>query len=380
MGGVIYERKNNSICKKETVLAAAAILAVISAFFVHPDQQYVNYIDFRVLGILLSLMIIMAGVQNNGIFDEIGRRLLAHTKNTAQLAFVLVFLCFFSSMVITNDVALLTFVPFALLTLQKCGQERLMVPVIVLQTIAANLGSMLTPIGNPQNLYLYNLSGMNVGEFIVFMLPYTVISGVLLALTIFVLSARKRKIRLTDCHFSEEKKEMNKKLTVMYVVLFVMALLVVARILPYYILLAAVVLAVFLADRKVLAQVDYCLIVTFIAFFIFTGNIGRLPVFQKTLQTLVNGRELFVGLVASQVISNVPAALLLSGFSSDLKQLLLGVNLGGLGTLIASMASLISYKIYAHNYNRTKGYYLLWFHLANIIFLAVLVLPALVMR
>ena len=369
--------------KKETVLAAAAILAVISAFFVHPDQQYVNYIDFRVLGILLSLMIIMAGVQNNGIFDEIGRRLLAHTKNTAQLAFVLVFLCFFSSMVITNDVALLTFVPFALLTLQKCGQERLMVPVIVLQTIAANLGSMLTPIGNPQNLYLYNLSGMNVGEFIVFivfMLPYTVISGVLLALTIFVLSARKRKIRLTDCHFSEEKKEMNKKLTVMYVVLFVMALLVVARILPYYILLAAVVLAVFLADRKVLAQVDYCLIVTFIAFFIFTGNIGRLPVFQKTLQTLVNGRELFVGLVASQVISNVPAALLLSGFSSDLKQLLLGVNLGGLGTLIASMASLISYKIYAHNYNRTKGYYLLWFHLANIIFLAVLVLPALVMR
>ena len=361
--------------KKETVLAAAAILAVISAFFVHPDQQYVNYIDFRVLGILLSLMIIMAGVQNNGIFDEIGRRLLAHTKNTAQLAFVLVFLCFFSSMVITNDVALLTFVPFALLTLQKCGQERLMVPVIVLQTIAANLGSMLTPIGNPQNLYLYNLSEMNVGEFIVFMLPYTVISGVLLALTIFVLSARKRKIRLTDCHFSEEKKEMNKKLTVMYVVLFVMALLVVARILPYYILLAAVVLAVFLADRKVLAQVDYCLIFTFIAFFIFTGNIGRLPVFQKTLQTLVNGRELFVGLVASQVISNVPAALLLSGFSSDLKQLLLGVNLGGLGTLIASMASLISYKIYAHNYNRTK-----WFHLANIIFLAVLVLPALVMR
>ena len=132
--------------KKETVLVVAAILAVMSAFFVHPDQAYIDYIDFRVLGILLSLMIIMAGVQNNGIFDGIGRRLLAHTKNTAQLAFVLVFLCFFSSMVITNDVALLTFVPFALLTLQKCGQERLMVPVIVLQTIAANLGSMLTPV------------------------------------------------------------------------------------------------------------------------------------------------------------------------------------------------------------------------------------------
>ena len=200
MGGVIYmKEKIIAFVKKETVLVVAAILAVISAFFVHPDQAYIDYIDFRVLGILLSLMIIMAGVQNNGIFDEIGRRLLAHTKNTAQLAFVLVFLCFFSSMVITNDVALLTFVPFALLTLQKCGQERLMVPVIVLQTIAANLGSMLTPIGNPQNLYLYNLSEMNAGEFLVLMLPYTVVSGVLLALTIFVLSARKRKIRLTVC-------------------------------------------------------------------------------------------------------------------------------------------------------------------------------------
>lgn len=216
-------------------------------------------------------------------------------------------------MVITNDVALLTFVPFALLTLQKCGQERLMVPVIVLQTIAANLGSMLTPIGNPQNLYLYNLSEMNAGEFLVLMLPYTVVSGVLLALTIFVLSARKRKIRLTDCHF-RKKKGNEQKLTGMYAVLFLMALLVVARILPYYILLAAVAVSVFLSDRKVLGQVDYCLIFTFIAFFIFTGNIGRLPAFQEVLHSLVNGRELLVGIATSQVISNVPAALLLSGF------------------------------------------------------------------
>ena len=166
----------------------------------------------------------------------------------------------------------------------------------------------------------------------------------------------------------------------MYAVLFLITLLVLARILPYYILLAAVVVSVFLSDRKVLWQVDYCLIFTFIAFFIFTGNIGRLPAFQEVLHSLVNGRELLVGIAASQVISNVPAALLLSGFSGDLGQLLLGVNLGGLGTLIASMASLISYKIYAHNYNRTKWYYLLWFHLANIIFLAVLVLLALGMR
>lgn len=188
-----------------------------------------------------------------------------------------------------------------------------MVPVIVLQTIAANLGSMLTPIGNPQNLYLYNLSEMNAGEFLVLMLPYTVVSGVLLALTIFVLSARKRKIRLTDCHF--RKKKGNEQKTDRHVCGFI----------PYgafgrgkdpavYILLAAVAVSVFLSDRKVLGQVDYCLIFTFIAFFIFTGNIGRLPAFQEVLHSLVNGRELLVGIATSQVISNVPAALLLSGF------------------------------------------------------------------
>lgn len=187
-----------------------------------------------------------------------------------------------------------------------------MVPVIVLQTIAANLGSMLTPIGNPQNLYLYNLSEMNAGEFLVLMLPYTVVSGVLLALTISF-KCKKKKIRLTDCHF--RKKKGNEQKTDRHVCGFI----------PYgafgrgkdpavYILLAAVAVSVFLSDRKVLGQVDYCLIFTFIAFFIFTGNIGRLPAFQEVLHSLVNGRELLVGIATSQVISNVPAALLLSGF------------------------------------------------------------------
>ena len=145
------KQKIIGVIKKDTVLFAAMVLAVISAFFVTPSLNYVNYIDFRVLGILLSLMIIMAGLQKNGLFDAIGCRLLEKTKNTMQLSMVLVFLCFFSSMLITNDVALITFVPFAVMTMQKCGQEKFLIPVIVLQTLAANLGSMLTPIGNPQS-------------------------------------------------------------------------------------------------------------------------------------------------------------------------------------------------------------------------------------
>lgn len=364
--------------KKETVLSAAILLALISACFVRPSLAYMEYIDWRVLGILLSLMIVMAGFQKNGLFDEIGMRLLSRTKNTAQLTGVLVFLCFFSSMFITNDVALITFVPFAVLTLRKCRQERLMVLVIVLQTIAANLGSMFTPIGNPQNLYLYQLSGMGLGEFLFFMLPYTAVSGLLLLITIFVLSARKQKLLLENCSFSAERVFFDKKKNVIYFVLFLICLLVVARLLPYYLALAAVLAAVFFADREVLKNVDYCLLFTFIAFFIFTGNLGNLPAFKEVLEELVEGREMLVGILASQCISNVPAALLLSRFTENSKGLLLGVNIGGLGTLIASMASLISYKIYAHNYNKTKGIYLMWFTFANLIFLAVLVLLAVV--
>lgn len=359
--------------KKETVLTAAAALAFLSAFFVAPDAQYLDYIDWQVLGILLALMTVMAGVQKNGIFDEVGRRLLNRMKNTAQLTGTLVFLCFFSSMLITNDVALITFVPFAMLTLRKCGQERLMVLVIVLQTIAANLGSMFTPIGNPQNLYLYQLLGMNIGEFLIYMLPYTAASGLLLLITIFVLSARKRKISLEDCSFDLKTENSGRKNAV-YLVLFFLCLLSVAKLLPYYLVLAAVLAAVFVLDREVLKKADYCLLLTFIAFFIFTGNVSRLPAFRAALEELVGGREILVGVLASQCISNVPAALLLSGFTQEYQELLLGVNIGGLGTLIASMASLISYKIYAHNYNTTKGKYLLWFTFANLIFLAVLVL------
>lgn len=358
--------------KKETVLVIATILAVISACFVTPSERYFEYIDWRVLGILLSLMIVMAGFQKSGLFDAIGIKLLERTKNTAQLVGVLVFLSFFSSMFITNDVALLTFVPFAVLTLQKCHQERLMVLVLVLQTIAANLGSMLTPIGNPQNLYLYNLAGMNMGEFVVLMLPYTVLSGALLFIILFVLSARKQKISMEECSFIKEETGDSKRKNVVYFVLFVLSLFVVARLLPYYIVLALVLVVVCFMDRGVLKNVDYCLLLTFISFFIFTGNMGNIPTIRDTLQSLVAGRELGVGIISSQFISNVPAALLLSGFTDDYQALLLGVNLGGLGTLIASMASLISYKIYAHNYNKTKGIYLMWFTVANILFLAVL--------
>ena len=378
---LIMKEKIIGFIKKDTVLCVATTLAMVSAFFVKPTLNYVNYIDFRVLGILLSLMTVMAGLQRNGLFDMIGSSLLKRTKNTMQLSLVLVFLCFFFSMFITNDVSLITFVPFAMLTLRKCNQEKLLIPVIIVQTLAANLGSMLTPIGNPQNLYLYNLAEMKMSTFIGIIGPYTLASGILLLLSVVVVCRKKEKIEFTleennsDHEIEKERLHLRRKThqkNAVYLILFLMSLLVVVRVLPYYVAFIVVFVTVFIMDRQVLKTVDYSLILTFIAFFIFTGNIGEIETIRNVLQEFVNGREVGVGIAASQVISNVPAALLLSGFTRDYAKLLVGVNIGGLGTLIASMASLISYKIYAHHYNEQKGKYFRWFTIANVGYLAVL--------
>lgn len=350
----------------------ATILAIASAFIVPPSAEYLGYIDWRVLGILLSLMVVMAGLQKNGMFDALGEALLARTKKVWQLVCVLVFLCFFLSMAITNDVALITFVPFAVVALEKSGLQRLLIPVIVLQTIAANLGSMLTPIGNPQNLYLYNLSGMGMGEFVMVMLPYTCLAFGMLMLSIVFIRGKNEAITTVE----QSSENVSKIKIGVYLALFVLAFLVVLKALPYEAVLAIVLVVVLFMERKVLKDVDYCLLLTFISFFIFTGNIGNIPVIKDTLQQLVEGREVLIGVVSSQAISNVPAALLLSGFTTDYKALLVGVNIGGLGTLIASMASLISYKILANKYNEKKGRYFLWFTLANILFLVVLLVAS----
>jgi Na+/H+ antiporter NhaD/arsenite permease-like protein len=361
--------------KKEVVLVVATILAIVSAFVVPPTMAYMEYIDWHVLELLLCLMTVMAGLQKCGLFDKLGEALLKKTNRVWQLSLVLVMLCFFLSMLITNDVALITFVPFAIVTLEKCKQERLLIPVVVLQTVAANLGSMLTPIGNPQNLYIYNLSGMSILEFILCMLPNTLLSFILILLSLFVIKGKGEEVRLnegTEDQAMKSKNDIDKKQTFVYLLLFGLSLLVVAKVAPVEIVLGIVLIVVFCLDKSVLKNVDYCLLLTFISFFIFTGNLGNIPVIRGTLQELVNGKELLIGIVASQGISNVPAALLLSGFTDNYRALLAGVNVGGLGTLIASMASLISYKILANKYNEKKGKYFRWFTVVNLIFLVIL--------
>lgn len=369
--------------KREAVLCAALLLAVVSACVIPPDQEYAEYIDLRTLAILFGLMSVMAGLQKIGVFRRIACGLLKRVGSPVSLVMVLMLLCFFSAMLITNDVALITFVPFTFTLLEMLGEEqrrRLALPMVAMQTIAANLGSMLTPVGNPQNLYLYGASAMSIGSFVLLMLPYAAASLLLLLIWGLILgrSCKGRWNNGMEKIEGQETTDFRSKSVlvplIVYLVLFLLCLLAVARMVPWQAVPVMVLLAVLPMDRKILAKVDYSLLLTFVGFFIFVGNVGRIPAFRFFLQEAVAGREVYAAIAASQVISNVPAALLLSGFTNAYEQLLIGVNLGGLGTLIASMASLISYKYVAKEESSRKGAYILIFTVSNLCFLAALVI------
>ena len=360
--------------RRDTVLCAAFALAIVSMLFVPPDREYISYVDFRTLSILFCLMSVMTGLQKSGVFQCVGQALLRRLRKVWQLVLLLVLICFFSSMLVTNDVALITFVPFTLIVFDMIGPEtklRLIIPTVVLQTIAANLGSMLTPIGNPQNLYLYGRSGLSLRDFILLMLPYTLASF----LVILIWSIVQSMACPGAVHVSFDG---NASITgsrghlIVYGLLFVLDLLTVARVIPCGVTFGVTAISLELMDKRVFFLIDYSLLLTFTGFFIFIGNLRRLPAFSQALRQIVSGHEVLAGIAASQIISNVPAALLLSGFTENLSALTIGVNLGGLGTLIASMASLISYKIVVRAERQRKRAYFWYFTAANICFLMIL--------
>ena len=359
------------IFQKEPVLSIATCLAIISAFFVPQLQNTSIYIDFRTLAILFFA---------NDSYGRTGEG-KAYLIDSAMPSYLIPapfaanscsrYFCF-SSMLITNDVSLLTFVPFTFVVLNSLNasvRRKLLLPIVCMQTIAANLGSMLTPLGNPQNLYLYGKSGMDMTSFVLLMLPYSIISLVLIAIWAVWLCREGSDIVVTH---SAVNSEPDKKLIALYGILFVACLLVVLRVLPYGVAFVAILVCTFFADRPTLGRVDYSLILTFVALFIFIGNLGRMEAFSGWLQNILAGHEVLVSVLASQVTSNVPAAILLSGFTDNFRALIIGTNLGGLGTLIASMASLISYRQIANEVPAEKGHYFAMFTISNVVFLAIL--------
>ena len=369
------------IClKKDVVLTIAILLALLSSLFVHPDKQYINYIDYRTLILLFCLMSVMAGLRKIKLFDRVAATLVSRCTNEGQLIILLVVVVFFTSMIITNDVALLTFVPFTISVLNILHpnvKNRWMITLIVMETIAANLGSMLTPVGNPQNLYLYNVSGMSMGGFLLIMLPYSVLSLVMLIIWIIIRCNSKstnidRNIKLGDIRNTNSEIAYNsrdKRIIGMYFFLFILCIMTVVKIIPFYITFVILLVCILIFDRDTLKNVDYSLIFTFTGFFIFIGNIGRIPVFRDFLQGFISGKEMITAVLCSQIMSNVPAALLLTGFTDNIRMLIIGTNLGGLGTLIASMASLISFKFIQREDKNVNGKYIAAFTAANVVFL-----------
>lgn len=347
--------------KAETVLVIAAFGAILSMFFIHPNSEYIKYIDFRTLSLLFCLMLTISGLKNIGLFDALAFAIIPRFKNARTLCLILMLLCFFTSMFITNDVALITFVPFTIILYTASGLMERLIFTVALETAAANLGSMLTPVGNPQNLYLYSRFHISPAEFFSITLPVSVMG--LIFLTASSLLCKKQPVILES---QGSMPLLNKRKLFLYLLLFILCLLSVFYVIDYRVMVLLIFLVLIISDRKLLLHADYCLLLTFVCFFIFVGNAEKIEAVREVLTSFIKGREILSGVLLSQVISNVPAAVLLSGFTGNCRSLLLGTNIGGLGTLIASLASLISFKFYVRTENANPIRYLFAFTTLNI--------------
>ena len=356
-----------TLIKSEAVLIISSLAAVITMFFVPPDAQYIHYIDIKVIVLLFCLMAVVQGFVKNGFFDVVSKKALSLSDNSKTISFILIMLVFFSAMFVTNDVALITFVPLTFGILGNIRQKNLIFTV-VMETLAANLGGMSTPFGSPHNLFVYTFYHFSPLEFFKTVIPPAVLGFIIIS----VIALVKRFGETAKPHsFTDEKMPI--KPLVIYSVLFVISVLGVLNVIPYYICLPVVLITILIADRAVLKSVDYFLLITFVAFFIFVGNLGRIDAVRDSISQVINGSGFFTGLILSQVISNVPAAVMLSGFTENSKALLLGVNIGGLGTLVASLASLISFKLYIKTENSKPLQYILIFTVYNFAVMAALV-------
>ena len=356
---------------QNAVLCIAIIAAIVTSCIVLPDAEYAGYFDWKTLSCLFTVLAVVCALKNIRFFTFLARKIVQCTGNLRTATIALVYITFIGSMLIANDMALLTFLPLGYYVLSATGQERYMARIFILQNIAANLGGMLTPFGNPQNLYLYSFFQIPTGEFMTIMLPAFLIA--VLMITLCCLTLPKESIHL----YETDPIRLPPRKTVLYLILFALSVVMVFRLIPYWIVLIIVPLVLIFADRRALRAVDYSLLFTFVCFFIFAGNMARIPAVSALLTSLLDLNPLIISALSCQFISNVPSAILLSRFTGDYTSLLLGVNIGGTGTIIASLASLITFREYtSHNPGKAK-YYLGVFSAYNFAFLIILTACAL---
>jgi len=352
--------------KKNAVLCIAFLCAAVTTLAVPPDAEYLGYFDFKTLTCLFCVLAVVCALKNINFFYMLARKVVQLFKTARMSVLALVYITFIGSMLIANDMALLTFLPLGYFVLTYTGKEKYMAFTFIMQNIAANLGGMLTPFGNPQNLYLYSKFDIPNLEFMAIMAPPFVISVVLITVCCLIF------VKAEPLSLDDEKISLDPKKTVLYLILFALSILIVFRGIPYVIGLVIIPAVLLAVDRKALRSVDYGLLLTFVFFFIFAGNMARIDVVKDLFSVLLQKNTLVFSVLSCQIISNVPSAILLSQFTENYADLLVGVNIGGAGTLIASLASLITFREYLkHNPGRT-GYYVKMFSLFNFGFLAIL--------
>ena len=353
--------------KKNAVMLIAFAAALITSLFVPVDKEYIGYFDFKTLSCLFCVLAVVCALKDINFFFVIARNIVHFFKTARMSILALVYITFIGSMLIANDMALLTFLPLGFLVLSSTGKQKYMAFTFIMQNIAANLGGMLTPFGNPQNLYLYTKFNIPNGEFMGIMAPPFILSVVLITLCCIIF------VKNEPLMISDEKIELNGKRTALYLALFALAIAIVFRGIPYWIGLIIIPAVLFFANRHALESVDYPLLFTFVFFFIFAGNMARMDAVRDFFSTLLSKNTLLFSALSCQCISNVPSAILLSQFTGNYAELLIGVNVGGVGTLIASLASLITFREYVKHDPRSTRRYIAEFSAFNFGFLIILI-------
>ncbi len=352
--------------KKNAVMLIALFAATITSVIVPPDKEYLGYFDYRTLTCLFCVLAVVCALKNIRFFYLLARKIVELFKTARMAVLGLVYITFIGSMLIANDMALLTFLPLGYMVLSSTGKTKYMAVTFILQNIAANLGGMLTPFGNPQNLYLYSKFVIPAGEFMGIMLAPFLLSIALITVCCLLF------VKAEPLQLEEEKVSLPPVRTGIYLALFLLAILIVFRGIPYWIGLAVIPVVLFFMDKKALKDVDYGLLFTFVFFFVFSGNMARIEGVRTLFSALLEKNTLLVSVLSCQVISNVPSAILLSQFTGNYRALLMGVNVGGVGTLISSLASLITFKEYVKHNPGKAGKYIAVFSAFNFAFLIIL--------
>ena len=355
-----------TFAKKNVVMMIALAAAVITSVIVPPDAEYLNYFDFKTLTCLFCVLAVVCALKNMRFFYMLAHKVVQLFKTARLSVLALVYITFIGSMLIANDMALLTFLPLGFLVLSATGKEKYMAFTFIMQNIAANLGGMLTPFGNPQNLYLYTKYSIPTGEFMAIMAPPFIIAIVMITLCCFIF------VKSEPLEIADEEIKLDVKKTVLYLILFALSIAIVFRGIPYIIGLLVIPAVLLVTDRKALKMVDYPLLLTFVFFFVFAGNMARIDAVRELFSSLLGKSTLLVSVLSCQVISNVPSSILLSQFTGNYAELLVGVNIGGAGTLIASLASLITFREYLSHNPGKSGSYIVKFSLFNFGMLGIL--------